>query len=281
MAVPISKPLRRGGFVGGSDGKRSWVTYKYERLSLFCHFCGFLGHDLKHCVEYFALSKNGGEVVCPYREWLRSSGGRPHSPPRMGSARNQSPSSEGTAEAQNHMGNSLVKPAAEMAHKEENPIGGDVHAKGKDMIPGASPDSSDHVFITDIITKERLRPHLLADNSEALTSKVESKSLNSSQQHMGVRQLELTKGQVEGNEQNGLPVTKQKPTWTRLSRMECGPGKRNTEATPHTLGKRGIQEVDIEVETDTGSKVGKHGRHSEGFLMDETAGVQKHPCQAQ
>ena len=81
-----------------------------------------------------------------------------------------------------------------------------MHAKGKDMIPGASPDSSDHVFITDVITKERLRPHLLADNSEALTSKVESKSLNSSQQHMGVRQLELTKGQVEGNEQNGLPV---------------------------------------------------------------------------
>ena len=63
--------------------------------------------------------------------------------------------------------------------------------------------------------------------------------------------------------------------------MECEPGKRNTEATPHTLGKRGIQEVDIEAETDTGSKVRKRGRHSEDFLMDETAGVQKHPCQAQ
>ena len=114
--------------------------------------------------------------------------------PRMGSARNQSPSSEGKAEAQNDMGSSLVKSAAEMTHNEENPIGGDVHAKGKDMIPGASLDSSDHVFVTDVITKERLRPHLLADNSEALTSKMESKSLNSSQQHVGVRQLELTKG---------------------------------------------------------------------------------------
>ena len=63
--------------------------------------------------------------------------------------------------------------------------------------------------------------------------------------------------------------------------MECEPGKRNTEATPHTLGKRGIQEVDIEAKTDRGSKVGKRGRHSEGFLMDETAGVQEHPCRAQ
>ena len=194
MAVPISKPFQWGGFVGGSDGKRSWVTYKYERLPLFCHFYGFLGHDLKHCAEYFALSKDGGEVVCLYGDWLRSSSGRPHSPPRMGSARNQSPSSEGTAEAQNDMGSSLVKSAAEMTHNKENPIGGDVHAKGKDMIPGASLDSSDHVFVTDVITKEQLRPHLLADNSEALTSKMESKSLNSSQQHVGVRQLELTKG---------------------------------------------------------------------------------------
>lgn len=54
VAIPTSKPLRRGGFISGSDGKRSWVTFKYERLPLFCHFCGLLGHDLKHCAEYFA-----------------------------------------------------------------------------------------------------------------------------------------------------------------------------------------------------------------------------------
>ena len=26
VALPLSKPLRRGGFIGGSDGQRSWIT---------------------------------------------------------------------------------------------------------------------------------------------------------------------------------------------------------------------------------------------------------------
>ena len=40
VALPLSKPLRRGGFIGGSDGQRSCVDYKYERLPLFCHYRG-------------------------------------------------------------------------------------------------------------------------------------------------------------------------------------------------------------------------------------------------
>ena len=54
VALPLSKPLQRGGFIRGSDGQRSWVDYKYERLPLFCHYCGLFGYDLKHCAEYFA-----------------------------------------------------------------------------------------------------------------------------------------------------------------------------------------------------------------------------------
>lgn len=49
MALPITKPLRRGGFIAGSEGESHWVSFKYERLPMFCHFCGILGHDLKHC----------------------------------------------------------------------------------------------------------------------------------------------------------------------------------------------------------------------------------------
>ncbi|XP_030964783.1 uncharacterized protein LOC115986060 [Quercus lobata] len=64
VALPLSKPLRRGGFIGGSDGQRSWVDYRYERLPLFCHYYGLLGHDLKHYVEYFACCRNGEEVAC-------------------------------------------------------------------------------------------------------------------------------------------------------------------------------------------------------------------------
>lgn len=80
VSIPISKPIRRGGFITGSDGVRSWVNFKYERLPLFCHYCGLLGHDTKHCVSYYATLKNEGEVVCPYGDWLKAGRLRTSSP---------------------------------------------------------------------------------------------------------------------------------------------------------------------------------------------------------
>ena len=35
VALPISKPLRRGGFIADLDGVRTWVKFKYERLAVF------------------------------------------------------------------------------------------------------------------------------------------------------------------------------------------------------------------------------------------------------
>ena len=86
VAIPISKPIRWGGFLAGSDGQRTWVTFKYKRLPLFCHWCGILGHDIKHCAYYFARTKSGSKVVCQYREWMRDLGGRTRSPPRRDSS---------------------------------------------------------------------------------------------------------------------------------------------------------------------------------------------------
>ena len=62
VALPISKPIRRGGFIAGSDGVKSWVTFKYERLPMFCHYCGILGHDLKHCAVHYDVEKKGGHI---------------------------------------------------------------------------------------------------------------------------------------------------------------------------------------------------------------------------
>lgn len=48
VTLPISKPLRRGAYLTDFEGGCTWVTFKYERLPMFCHYCGFLGHDLHH-----------------------------------------------------------------------------------------------------------------------------------------------------------------------------------------------------------------------------------------
>ena len=66
VSIPISKPIRRGGFVAGSDNIHHWVNFKYKRLAMFCRFCRMMGHDLRHCAGYYAASKNSGGVVCQY-----------------------------------------------------------------------------------------------------------------------------------------------------------------------------------------------------------------------
>lgn len=43
VAIPISKPIQKGGFVAGSDRECCSVNFKYERLPLFCHHYGLLG----------------------------------------------------------------------------------------------------------------------------------------------------------------------------------------------------------------------------------------------
>ena len=62
MALPISKLIQRGGYIAGSDGGKSWVSFKYEWLPIFCHYCGILGHDLKHCAAHYAVEKKGGRI---------------------------------------------------------------------------------------------------------------------------------------------------------------------------------------------------------------------------
>lgn len=72
VALPLEKPLRWGGFIAGSDGVRSWVNFKYERLSLLYHYCELLGHDLHHCASHFARKKNEDGVDYQYGELLKS-----------------------------------------------------------------------------------------------------------------------------------------------------------------------------------------------------------------
>ena len=62
VALPILKPLQWGGFIAGSDSDHMWVSFKYERLPMFCQYYGILGHDLKHYASHFVAVKNGGVV---------------------------------------------------------------------------------------------------------------------------------------------------------------------------------------------------------------------------
>ena len=77
VALPISKPIRRGGFIAASDGAKTWVSFKYERLPIFCHYCGILGHDLRHCAAHYAMEKKGDRIEYQHGDFLRAVGVRP------------------------------------------------------------------------------------------------------------------------------------------------------------------------------------------------------------
>ena len=47
--LQIDKSRRRGGYSTSLDGKRFWVTFKYESLPTVYFICGRLRHDDKHC----------------------------------------------------------------------------------------------------------------------------------------------------------------------------------------------------------------------------------------
>ena len=47
VAIPLEKEISRGAFLVGSDGKKYWVDFKYERLPILCHYCGLLGDELR------------------------------------------------------------------------------------------------------------------------------------------------------------------------------------------------------------------------------------------
>ena len=85
------------------------VKFKYERLSMFCHSCGLLGHDLKHCARYFALTKNGVNDACQNGDWLKANGSCARFPPQEDLARKDSPHKEGKRDERPNQASSQVE----------------------------------------------------------------------------------------------------------------------------------------------------------------------------
>ena len=47
---------------------------------MFCHCCGLLGHDFRHCASHFAEEKKGGDDKYQYGDWLKALGCHPRAP---------------------------------------------------------------------------------------------------------------------------------------------------------------------------------------------------------
>ena len=72
MEIDVHKPLCRGQTGRFSPNREGWLSFRYERLPIFCHWCGILNHDSKEC-DLWLQSK--GELSTEdqeYGSWLRA-----------------------------------------------------------------------------------------------------------------------------------------------------------------------------------------------------------------
>ena len=70
--IDISKPLLRKKRIAFEEINPLWVSFKYERLPLFCHACGIIGHGEKECVIRRNQQEQGGVGTLQYGAWLRA-----------------------------------------------------------------------------------------------------------------------------------------------------------------------------------------------------------------
>ncbi|KAF4376309.1 hypothetical protein F8388_026109 [Cannabis sativa] len=76
VRMRIGFSLNKSLFVGRfqpSDGKRFWIQFKFERLSMLCYGCGRWGHEKKkNCDKQVVMEKDENELLVPkYGTWLK------------------------------------------------------------------------------------------------------------------------------------------------------------------------------------------------------------------
>lgn len=192
---------------------------------MFCHMCGLLGHDIRHCARHFALQKNGAVVLCNYGDGLRATRGHPRSPPRRDSSTLMLPYNNKVVVGGPEHASRQVGMVVEEEHIAVKPTEHDIRGiVSSDKLvtvtnlveittekSGVSQTKKDGVGLRSAVT--------INDNSNSkLGDSLEPDGLNH------VRSLKRD---------GGPQVLKPKPKWTRLIHMECGPrGSSKEESKP-------------------------------------------------
>ena len=78
--IDITKPLCRGRMVRLGASDRQWVSFQYERLSIYCCWCGKLDHDEKDCCLWIQGKGSLSRDTQQYGPWLRASSDRLQKP---------------------------------------------------------------------------------------------------------------------------------------------------------------------------------------------------------
>ncbi|KAF1895880.1 hypothetical protein Lal_00033984 [Lupinus albus] len=73
VLMDVSKPLQLGAYLDIDGYDMIWVDFKYEKLPMFCYYCGKIGHEKQRCLELFNDSMEGDAHSCKYGPDLMAS----------------------------------------------------------------------------------------------------------------------------------------------------------------------------------------------------------------
>ena len=72
VEMDISLLLCRGRVVSMENGKKSWITFKYERLPNICYWCGRINHSDHDCEIWLDSEDSSTETQKQFRPSLRA-----------------------------------------------------------------------------------------------------------------------------------------------------------------------------------------------------------------
>ncbi|KAL0012144.1 hypothetical protein SO802_007252 [Lithocarpus litseifolius] len=73
VRIDITQALGRGRLINFGGSTPVWVAFKYERLPIFCYWCGKLNHDDKDCGMWLRSKGSLQAHDQQYGSWLRAS----------------------------------------------------------------------------------------------------------------------------------------------------------------------------------------------------------------
>ncbi|KAF3952002.1 hypothetical protein CMV_022403 [Castanea mollissima] len=70
--INITQPLCRGRYVDLGDSEPHWISFQYERMPIFCYWCGVLNHNERDCKLWSDSGETLNKEDQQYGPWLRA-----------------------------------------------------------------------------------------------------------------------------------------------------------------------------------------------------------------
>jgi hypothetical protein len=145
VVINLFQPLERGRTLSIS-GSSCWVTFKYEKLPIFCFRCGCIIHGPKGCLEVSVRKPNHGEGSEGWGQWLRAD----DYPKRLGGneGRKADPPSSPTVSDHRPMEEKSTEdfPEKESSQKAKNPENIDAHSNLESRFSGKTDVAGLHQY---------------------------------------------------------------------------------------------------------------------------------------